>query len=185
MSWFDSGSRWLALALLGGVACLAAASKQPSAGHAYVPNITVSTHGAPCQPHDSLAHAFDDGSFKAPSNKFSDRNGGDQGDGNIQATTAYAQAEQQQHKRLLPLDAWDFVTFAACAVILFIAAGGGIGGGAVMVPLFILVSGMSINQEAARKPFICAACTWHVFVAHVYASTPVISHRHIRLHALR
>lgn len=53
--------------------------------------------------------------------------------------------EQQQltrsrhHKKLLPLDSSDYLGFFFSAVGLMIAAGGGIGGGGVLVPIYILV----------------------------------------------
>jgi len=43
------------------------------------------------------------------------------------------------HKKLLPLDAMDVVTFSISAVGLMIAAGGGIGGGGIIVPLYMLL----------------------------------------------
>jgi len=46
------------------------------------------------------------------------------------------------HKHLLPqIDKWDWLLLAGAAVTLFIAAGGGIGGGAVFVPLYIWAGG--------------------------------------------
>merc|ERR1711865_252208 len=45
------------------------------------------------------------------------------------------------HKDLFPLDNTDYAGFFCGAVGLMIAAGGGIGGGGVLVPLFILVMG--------------------------------------------
>ncbi len=45
------------------------------------------------------------------------------------------------HKGLWPLDWRDVVGYTFAAVSLFIAAGGGIGGGGILVPLYILVMG--------------------------------------------
>lgn len=45
------------------------------------------------------------------------------------------------HKDLFPLDNTDYAGFFCGAVGLMIAAGGGIGGGGVLVPLFILIMG--------------------------------------------
>lgn len=45
------------------------------------------------------------------------------------------------HKPLFPLDATDFWGFFAAAIGLMIAASGGIGGGGVLVPIYILVMG--------------------------------------------
>lgn len=47
------------------------------------------------------------------------------------------------HKRLLPLGAWDVFGMCASALGLTIAAGGGIGGGGVIVPLYILLLGFN------------------------------------------
>jgi hypothetical protein len=43
------------------------------------------------------------------------------------------------HKDLLPLSGWDWWGFCSAAVGLMIAAGGGIGGGGILVPIYILV----------------------------------------------
>ncbi len=45
------------------------------------------------------------------------------------------------HKPLLPLDRWDAAMFGAAALTLLLAAGSGVGGGAVLVPLYILLGG--------------------------------------------
>ncbi len=140
-------SRWLAFVLLAGVASLTAVSTHPSPLQTLDQNYNASIQAAPCLHHDSLAHTFDDGSLKTASHQTVLKSCDDEGYGKVQGTGAYDQADQQQHKRLMPLDAWDLVTFSACAVILLIAAGGGIGGGAVLVPLFILASGMSPQQH--------------------------------------
>ncbi len=43
------------------------------------------------------------------------------------------------HKSLVPLDASDFVGFSLAAIGLLVAAGGGIGGGGILVPIYTLV----------------------------------------------
>ena len=43
------------------------------------------------------------------------------------------------HKSLVPLDASDFIGFSLAAIGLLIAAGGGIGGGGILVPIYTLV----------------------------------------------
>lgn len=43
------------------------------------------------------------------------------------------------HKDLLPLDVMDYVTFGCSAIGLIIAAGGGIGGGGILVPLYMIL----------------------------------------------
>ena len=50
--------------------------------------------------------------------------------------------EEDEHKPLWPLNWRDISTFIVAILALFIAAGGGIGGGGVLVPLFILALGM-------------------------------------------
>ena len=49
----------------------------------------------------------------------------------------------EAHKPLHPLDSTDYVGFACAIVGLMIAAGGGIGGGGILVPIYILVMGFS------------------------------------------
>lgn len=58
--------------------------------------------------------------------------------------------EKGEHKPLWPLDWRDVVTFVIAALALFIAAGGGIGGGGVLVPLFILVLGTALSLYTAN-----------------------------------
>jgi uncharacterized membrane protein YfcA len=43
------------------------------------------------------------------------------------------------HKELLPLDTMDWVSFASSGIGLIIAAGGGIGGGGILVPLYMIL----------------------------------------------
>lgn len=54
-----------------------------------------------------------------------------------------ANITQKPHKRLHPLDASDKYGFFFATLGLIVAAGGGIGGGGVLVPIFILVMGFS------------------------------------------
>ena len=49
----------------------------------------------------------------------------------------------EEHKPLLPLSANDYVGFTLATIGLMIAAGGGIGGGGILVPIYILVMGFS------------------------------------------
>ena len=51
----------------------------------------------------------------------------------------YLKTSHKHHKKLLPLDASDKVGFFCATIGLMIAAGGGIGGGGVLVPIYILV----------------------------------------------
>ena len=48
-----------------------------------------------------------------------------------------------KHKALWPLDSRDWWAFGTAIVAIFVAAGGGIGGGGVLVPLFASVLGQS------------------------------------------
>ena len=61
-----------------------------------------------------------------------------------------ADAEEDKHhshfKHLLPLDEYDYAGFASMGTFTAIAAGGGIGGGGVLVPLLILVMGFAIKS---------------------------------------
>lgn len=47
----------------------------------------------------------------------------------------------EPHKPLFPLKREDWVGYGFAAISLFIAAGGGIGGGGILVPLYILLLG--------------------------------------------
>lgn len=51
----------------------------------------------------------------------------------------YLKTSHKHHKKLLPLDTSDKVGFFCATIGLMIAAGGGIGGGGVLVPIYILV----------------------------------------------
>ncbi|KAK9864853.1 hypothetical protein WJX84_005030 [Apatococcus fuscideae] len=48
-------------------------------------------------------------------------------------------APRELHKFLFPLSARDLIGFACAIIALFVAAGGGVGGGGVLVPVYILV----------------------------------------------
>ena len=49
--------------------------------------------------------------------------------------------EHKLHKNLWPLGTRDFLGFGIATLGLFIAAGGGIGGGAILVPVYLIVLG--------------------------------------------
>jgi len=53
------------------------------------------------------------------------------------------QKQHQKHKDLFPLSNRDIIGLALSSIGLMIAAGGGIGGGGILVPLFILILGFS------------------------------------------
>jgi hypothetical protein len=50
---------------------------------------------------------------------------------------------EEEHKPLFPLDTSDQIGFVLAVMGLMIAAGGGIGGGGILVPIYILVMGFS------------------------------------------
>ena len=50
---------------------------------------------------------------------------------------------EEDHAALFPLTTSDYVGFACATVGLMIAAGGGVGGGGILVPIYILVFGFS------------------------------------------
>ena len=55
------------------------------------------------------------------------------------------------HKPFWPLDWRDLVGYGFAALSLFVAAGGGIGGGGILVPLYILVLGARLVHPAALR----------------------------------
>jgi hypothetical protein len=66
------------------------------------------------------------------------------------------------HKPLLPhMDKWDWILLAGAAVTLFIAAGGGIGGGAVFVPLYIWAGGKLTRTAASADAATNLQCASH------------------------
>ena len=50
-------------------------------------------------------------------------------------------ARAQHHKDFFPLDGSDYLGFLLAIGSLLVAAGGGIGGGALLVPIFIIIFG--------------------------------------------
>ena len=50
---------------------------------------------------------------------------------------------EEQHDGLFPLEASDYLGFALCLLGLMLAAGGGIGGGGILIPIYILVMDFS------------------------------------------
>jgi uncharacterized membrane protein YfcA len=61
------------------------------------------------------------------------------------ANTEDADGHTVEHKALLPLDDYDKLGFFLMGLMTAIAAGGGIGGGGVLVPILILVMGFTIK----------------------------------------
>ena len=50
---------------------------------------------------------------------------------------------EEHHDSLFPLEASDYLGFALCLLGLMLAAGGGIGGGGILIPIYILVMDFS------------------------------------------
>lgn len=61
-------------------------------------------------------------------------------------TTHHRPVINETHKVLFPLDSSDYWGFFFATIGLMIAAGGGIGGGGILVPIYILVMGFSPKQ---------------------------------------
>jgi len=59
--------------------------------------------------------------------------------------TKYASKYVHRHKKLSPVELQDIVGFLAVAASLVLAASGGVGGGGLLIPVFMLIMG-----EAAR-----------------------------------
>lgn len=57
--------------------------------------------------------------------------------------------EHRLHKSLWPLGTRDFLGFGIATLGLFIAAGGGIGGGAILVPVYLIVLGFTPKNAVA------------------------------------
>jgi uncharacterized membrane protein YfcA len=53
-----------------------------------------------------------------------------------------------EHKALFPMDQWDWITLVLVILACILAASGGIGGGGLLVPLYILVSGFAANSAS-------------------------------------
>jgi uncharacterized membrane protein YfcA len=58
-------------------------------------------------------------------------------------TTRVHTGRARHHKDLLPLSSRDYLSLSLAIIGLMIAAGGGIGGGGILVPLYIMVMGFS------------------------------------------
>jgi len=96
------------------------------------------------------------------------------------------QEQQQQHKKtssssfsLFPLDTSDYVGFFFAFLGLFLAAGGGIGGGGILVPIYILVLhfrpkyAIPLSNTTVLGGSI--ANTWiNISKRHPYANRPLI-----------
>jgi uncharacterized membrane protein YfcA len=66
------------------------------------------------------------------------------GDGDFEEHHHYAKpVYNEEHEPLFPLSSNDYIGFGCAIVGLIIAAGGGIGGGGLLVPIYVLVMGFS------------------------------------------
>lgn len=63
--------------------------------------------------------------------------------GRVVMVAVIVAAMEMEHKALTPLVIEDWIGLALAILGLMIAAGGGIGGGGILVPLYILVMGFS------------------------------------------
>jgi len=73
-----------------------------------------------------------------------------------------------EHKALMPLDDYDKAGFSLISLMTAIAAGGGIGGGGVLVPILILVMGFSIK---AAIP-LCSCTILGGSIVHIVRNLP-------------
>ncbi len=56
---------------------------------------------------------------------------------------------QEDHATLLPLCQADVLTLALVAIVSFVAAGAGIGGGGVLLPIFVLLARFPMHNAVA------------------------------------
>lgn len=65
---------------------------------------------------------------------------------------------EENHPSLFPLTTADRLGFFLAIIGLMIAAGGGIGGGGILVPIYILIMGFSPKHGETVVPFIFDLC---------------------------
>lgn len=63
----------------------------------------------------------------------------------LHESALFGLSKPAKHKALWPLSSTDFWAFGLAAVAIFIAAGGGIGGGGILVPLFASILGQLLT----------------------------------------
>lgn len=63
-----------------------------------------------------------------------------------------------RHKPLFPMDTSDMVALSLTAVVAFVAAGAGIGGGGILLPIFVLICKFKVHQAVALSEWCSAAC---------------------------
>ena len=54
--------------------------------------------------------------------------------------------DEYDHKSLSPLSPYDYCGFVLVAIASFLAAGAGVGGGGILVPIFVVVMGFAPKQ---------------------------------------
>jgi hypothetical protein len=64
-------------------------------------------------------------------------------DGSVERQHVHNPVYEENHPQLFPLSTSDKIGFSLAICGLMIAAGGGIGGGGILVPIYILVMGFS------------------------------------------
>ena len=72
-------------------------------------------------------------------------------------------ASRPPHGPLLPLDASDVLGLCLAAIVLVLSASGGIGGGAILVPLYLIVLGgcfVCMHAKLGARPSPCLPPHW-------------------------
>lgn len=76
------------------------------------------------------------------------------------------------HKPLLPLDADDAAVFALAALTILLAAGGGIGGGAIYMPLYVTLGGWAPRHAVALSNLTILGGALASFAVNVHRRHP-------------
>jgi len=89
------------------------------------------------------------------------------------------EAVEPTERKLFPLQAWDWAGFALSAFLIMVAAGGGIGGGGVLVPTYIFVLGFKPHlaiplSNATILGSSLANCILNARKRHPTANRPLI-----------
>ena len=102
----------------------------------------------PPLPH-STACALAGGWCPVEEQPSADRANASRNRGDSQPTPA-SRAAPQEHKPLLPLSRLDVLALALAGLSLLLAASGGIGGGGILVPLYLMVLGGLASLPASQ-----------------------------------
>lgn len=84
---------------------------------------------------------------------------------------------QEEHAPLFPLSAADRLGFSLAIIGLMVAAGGGIGGGGILVPIYILVMGFSPKHGTSNKD-TCISCVDVLSPCSLQTHSPTLSSLH-------